>query len=303
MAGVITTGNHPKALWPGVKAWFGKNYADHPTQWTELFDSFTSDKAYEEIVQLVGFGFVPVKPQGSPTTYDSDVQGPVARATHVAYSLGYIVTHEELKDNLYTEVSGTRASALARSFALTKERVGAGVYNRATTSGYVGADGVTLLNTAHPNVSGGTWSNKLAVDADLSEASVEDLCIQIMQAEDDRGLKISLMPQKLIVNPSNFFNASRIFDTEYQPDTANNNINVLKAKGIIPKVVVNHYLTDDDAWFVRTNVQNGLMYFEREGLSFDQDNDYDTMNAKAKGYERYSFIWGDPHAIYGSTGG
>lgn len=303
MAAVIMTSNHPKALWPGVKAWWGKSYADHQVEYTELFDVFSSDKAYEEDVQIVGFGVAPVKNQGAAVTYDSEVQGPVTRYTHVAYALGYIVTHEELKDDLYTEVSNTRASALARSFRQTKERVAAGIYNRAGTSGYVGGDGVTLLNAAHPNTSGGTFSNQLAVAADLSEAALEDLTIQIMQATDPRGLLINLMPKSLIVNPSNYYNANRILKTEYQTDTANNNINVIKANGVIPKLVVNHYLTDNDAWFIRTNVTNGMKFYERETMSFDQDNDFDTMNAKAKGYERYSVGWTDPRALYGSMGG
>lgn len=303
MAGVINTSSHPKALWPGVKAWWGKTYNDFQTEYTELFDVQSSDKAYEEIVQIIGFGVVPVKAQGASITYDSEVQGPVTRFTHVAYASGYIVTHEELADNLYTEVSNTRASALARSFRQTKERVAAGVYNRATTSGYVGGDGVVLLSTAHPNTSGGTFSNKLAVDADLSEAALEDLTIQIMQATDDRGLTINLMPKSLIVAPANFYNAHRILDTPYQVDTANNNINVLKANGVIPKLVVNHYLTDSDAWFIRTDCPNGMLFFDREPIRFDQDNDFDTMNAKAAGYERYSCGWGDARALFGSTGG
>src|ERR1044072_3058464 len=169
MAGVILTSNHPKALWPGVKAWWGKAYADHNVEYTELFDTEGSDKAYEEVVQAVGFGVAPVKNQGSPVVYDSDVQGPTTRFTHVTYALGYIVSMEEIEDNLYAEVSKTRASSLARSLRQTKERVAAGIYNRAETSGYNGGDGVTLLSASHPNTSGGTFSNKLAVAADLSE--------------------------------------------------------------------------------------------------------------------------------------
>lgn len=305
MSTIINTGTHPKALWPGVLGWWGKEYNDHQTEYTELFETSSSEKSYEELVQIVGFGVAPVKNQGSPTVYDSETQGPVTRFTHVAYSLGYIVTHEELMDDLYAEVSQTRAPALARSFRQTKERVGAGIYNRAETSGYNGADGVTLLSTAHPNTSGGTFSNKLTVAADLSEAALEDLTIQIMQATDDRGLLINLMPKSLIVNPANYYNANRILKTEYQTDTANNNINVIKANGVIPKLVVNHYLTDNDAWFVRTNTSSkkGMLHLEREAMKFDQDNDFDTMNAKAKGYERYSFGWVDPRAVYGSMGG
>ena len=304
MSGLIMTSTHPKALWPGVKAWWGKAYNDHQVEYTDLFDTETSDKAYEEKVQLTGFGLAQIKAQGAGVAYDSEAQGFTTRFTHIAYALGYIVTHEELKDNLYTEVSNTRAASLARGFRQTKERVGAGVYNRAFNPTYVGGDGVSLLNTAHPNTSGGTWSNKLAVDADFSEASLEALTIQIMKATDDRGLLINLMPQSLIVAPDEWYNANRILNSVYQPGTANNDINVLKATNVLPMgIKVNHYLTDPNAWFVRTNVANGLSYFEREAISFDQDNDFDTMNAKAKGYERYSFGWTDPRALWGSSGG
>lgn len=303
MAGVIGTSNHPKALWPGVKAWWGKAYDDHQTEYTDLFETVTSDKAYEEDVQLVGFGLAQSKAQGAAITYDSEVQGFVTRYTHIAYALGYIVTHEEIKDDLYSEVSNTRAASLARGFRQTKERVGAGIYNRAFNSSYVGGDGVCLLNTAHPNTSGGTFSNKLAIDADFSEASLEDLTIQIMKATDDRGLLINLMPKSLHVAPDGWYNANRVLGSVYQPGTANNDINVLKAMNVIPEgIKVNHYFTDADAWFVRTNVSNGLKYYERESISFDQDNDFDTKNAKAAGYERYSFGWTDPRALYGSAG-
>lgn len=303
MAGIIMTGNHPKALWPGVKAWWGKSYDDHQTEYTDLFDTFQSDKAYEEDVQIVGFGLAPTKAQGAAVTYDSEVQGTITRYTHVAYALGYIVTHEELKDNLYSEVSNTRASALARAFRQTKERIGANIYNRAFNSSYVGGDGVSLLNTAHPNTSGGTFSNKLSVDADLSEAAIEDLIIQMMGATDDRGLLINLMPRSLHVAPANWFEANRILDSVYQTGNANNDINVIKATGAIPMgIKVNHYFTAPNAWFIRANVPNGMKYYEREGISFDQDNDFDTMNAKAKGYERYSFGWTDPRAVWGSNG-
>lgn len=303
MAGVIGTGNHPKALWPGVKAWWGKAYDDHQVEYTDLFDTVSSDKAYEEDVQLVGFGLAPIKAQGAAVAYDSEIQGFVTRYTHIAYALGYIVTHEELKDNLYAEVSSTRASSLARGFRQTKERVAAGVYNRAFNSTYKGGDGVELISASHPNTSGGTFSNKLAVDADFSEASLEDLTIQIMKATDDRGLLINLMPKSLHVAPDNWYNANRVLQSVYQPGTANNDINVLKATNALPMgIKVNHYFTDADAFFVRTNVPNGLKYYERESIMFDQDNDFDTMNAKAKGYERYSFGWTDPRAVYGTQG-
>jgi len=302
MAGVINTSLHPKALWPGVKAWWGKEYDDHQTEYTDLFDSFTSEKAYEEDVKLVGFGLVPQKPQGAAVTYDSEVQGFITRYTHVAYAMGYIVTHEELKDNLYSEVSNTRASSLARGFRQTKERVAAGIYNNAFDANYVGGDGVSLLNAAHPNVSGGTFSNVLSVAADLSEQAIEDLATQIMEAKDDRGLLINLMGQSLHVAPANWWEAHRIFGSVFQTGNANNDINVVKALNVFPKgIKLNHYFSDPSAWFVRTNVSNGLKYYEREAITFDQDNDFDTMNAKAKGFERYSFGWTDPLALFGST--
>jgi hypothetical protein len=303
MAGVISTSNHPKFLWPGVKAVWGKSYDDHQTEYTDLFDSFTSDKAYEEDVQLVGFGLAVAKNQGSAVTYDSEVQGFVTRYTHVAYALGYIVTHEELKDNLYTEVSSTRASSLARGFRQTKERIGAGIYNRAFNASYTGGDGVSLLNAAHPNTSGGSFSNILSVSADLSETAIEDLTIQIMGATDDRGLLINLMPKSLHIARQNWYEANRILNSVYQTGNANNDINVVKATNALPMgIKLNHYFTDADAWFIRTNVPNGLKYYEREAIMFDQDNDFDTMNAKAKGYERYSFGWTDPRALFGSAG-
>lgn len=306
MAGVIMTSNHPKALWPGVKGWWGRTYNDHAEEFRDLVDVESSDKAYEEMVQITGFGLAPVKPQGQPAEYDSEVQGPVSRFVHVAYALGYIVTHEELKDNLYMEVSKTRASSNARSFRQTKERVVAALYNYGfTASGHNGADGVPLFSTAHPNTSGGTFSNKLAVDADLSEASLEDLLVQIMQATDDRGLLINLMPRSLHVAPANWFNANRILKSVYTPGSANNDINVIAATSALPEgIKLNHYFTAPNAWFVRTNVERGkgMVFFEREAISFDQDNDFDTKNAKALGYERYSCGWVDPRAVYGSNG-
>lgn len=303
MAGIITTGSHPKALWPGVEAWWGRKYGEHATEWDKLFEKHTSNKNYEENVQLIGYGVAPVKQQGAGVTYDSEVQGFTTRYTHVAYALGYIVTHEEMQDNLYTEVSMTRAEALARSFRQTKERVGANIYNRAFSSSYTGGDGVALCATNHPNTSGGTYSNKLAVDADLSEAAIEDMVIQIMNATDDRGLLINLMPQSLHVATANHFNAHRILKTPYQLGNANNDLNVVKDLNTIPKgIFVNHYLTAPQALFIRTDAPNGMKYYEREGISFTQDNDFDTMNAKAKSYERYSFGWTDPRAVFGSNG-
>lgn len=305
MAGVIMTSNHPKALWPGVKGFWGRTYQDHVTEYTDLFDTDTSDKAYEEFVQITGFGLAPVKPQGKAAEYDSETQGPVTRFVHVAYALGYIVTHEELKDNLYMEVSKTRASSNARAFRQTKERVCANIYNRAFSSSYLGADGKALCATDHPNTSGGTFSNKLTVDADLSEAALEDMLIQIMQATDDRGMLINLMPKSLHVAPANWFNANRILKSTYQTGNANNDINVINATNALPMgIKLNHYFTSPQAWFVRTNVETGkgMLFLERESITFEQDNDFSTKNALALGYERYSAGAVDPRAVYGSNG-
>ena len=303
MAGIITTASHPKALWPGIKAFWGQVYDEHKEEYSNLFDSDTSSMNYEEDVQLTGFGLAPVKSEGSGVAYDSELQGFTTRYTHVAYALGYIVTKEELDDNLYEQVSRRRAAALVMFFRQTKENVGANIYNRAFNGTYLGGDGVALASTAHPNTSGGTFANKPSVDADLSEASLEDALTAIMGFQNDRGLLINVMPRSLIVARQNFWNANRILKSAYTPTTANNAVNVLVATNALPEgIVMNHYLSSPNAWFVRTNIQNGLKYYSRVGIQFDQDNDFDTMNAKAKGYERYSFGWTDPRAIFGVNG-
>jgi hypothetical protein len=303
MAGIITTASHPKALWPGIKAWWGQVYDEHATEYTDLFDSDTSDKNYEEDVQLTGFGLAGRKSEGAGTTYDSEIQGFTTRYTHIAYALGYIVTKEELDDNLYEQVSKRRSASLAQSFRQTKENVAANVYNRAFSGTYLGGDSKSLCATDHPNTTGGTFSNKPTVDVDLSEAALEDGIIATMGLQNDRGLLINVMPRSLIVARQNWFNANRIMESVYQPGNGNNDINVIKATNALPEgIKMNHYLTSPNAWFLRTNIQNGLKYYERTGIMFDQDNDFDTMNAKAKGYERYSFGWTDPRAIYGANG-
>lgn len=302
---VIATSNHPKALWPGVKGFWGRSYDDHQTEFTNDFDVEQSDQAYEELVQITGFGLVPVKNQGKAAVFDSTTQGLVTRFVNVAYALGYIVTHEEIQDNLYLAVSKTRASSLARSFRQTKERVHANIYNRASDAGYPLADGVPLLSNAHPTALGGTYSNVLSTPAALSEASLEDMCIQLMGAVDDRGLTINLMPQSLHIPPALQFDAYRILKTDRSVGNDYNDINAVRAMGVIPKgVFVNHYYTAPAAWFVRTNIERGrgLVSFEREGISFTQDNDFATKNALSLGYERYSCGVGDARALFGSTG-
>lgn len=300
----ISTGNFPKALRPGVKKWWGRAYDEHVVEFTDLFDEDTSNKSYEELVEATGFGLAPVKQEGASTLYDSEQQGTLTRSTHVAYGLGFIVTREEIDDNLYMEVSKQRTRALAFSFRQTKENIAGNVYNRAFNSSFTFGDGKELLATDHPTLDG-TQSNELATAADLSETSLEDLCIQIMKAKNSRGLRISLKPRCVIVPPDLHFEAHRIVDSVLQNDTANNAVNVLRATNAFPEgVKVNHYLTDVDAFFIRTTVPtgSGLVCFNRVNVEFDQDNDFDTKNMKFKGYERYSFTVGDFRALYGSPG-
>lgn len=301
MPGVITTGNHPKALWPGIAAWWGRKYEEHKEECVNLFDIGPSTQNYEEDVEVTGFGLAPVKDQGKSTTYDSEQQGTVTRYTHVAYSLGYIVTKEEVDDNLYEAVSMRRSEALAFSMRQTKENVAANVYNRGFNSGFPGGDGVAMISASHPTVNG-LQSNILAVAADLSEQAIEDMCIQIMDAKNSHGLDISLMPKSLHVATANYFEACRILKSPLQNDTANNAINALMEKSAIPKVEVSHYFTDPDAWFVRTNAPRGMIGYNRVAIQFTQDNDFDSENAKAKCYERYKFGFTDFRGIYGSAG-
>jgi hypothetical protein len=300
--GVIYTSNHPKALWPGVKAWFGRMYDEHVEEYSKIFDRDSSSRAYEERAELTGFGLAPVKNQGGSISYDSESQGVTSRLTNVTYALGYVVTMEELQDNLYEMVSKRRSKALAFSMRQTKETVGANVLNRGFNSSYTGGDGKELLATDHPTLDG-TQSNELSTAADLSEAALEDLMIQIMQAKNSRGLRIALKGEKLIVPPALFYEANRILKSALQNDTANNAVNALKATNALPGgIVLNHYLTDSDAWFIKTNCPEGLIYQERMPMEFEQDNDFDTKNAKAAAVERYVFGWCDWRALYGTPG-
>jgi hypothetical protein len=297
-AGTITTGNHPKALWPGMHAFFGTTYGEYQEEWRSLVDVQKSSKNYEEDTLVTGFGQMPIKPEGQSVTFDSETQGFTKRYTHTVWALGYIVTQEEMEDNLYEVVSKKRIKRLAFSARQTKENIVANMFNRAFNSSYTGGDGVELLKTSHPSTSG-NWSNKLATDSDLSQAALEDLMVQIAQAKNDRGHVINLRPVKLLVAPGDMFNAKRILKSDLQSDNANHAINALK--GMID-FSVNHYFTDSDAWFIRTDAAQGAQLFERRALAFTQDNDFDTENAKAKCSMRFSVGWSDPRGVYGSAG-
>ena len=298
----INSSSFAKALWPGINAWYGKAYDEYPVEYTDLFDTYTSRKQFEEDVGISSFGLAVQKPEGSPITYDTERQGFITRYNHTVFALGFIVTREIYEDDQYDVVGQRKAQGLAFSMRQTKEIVAANVYNRAFDSNYTGGDGVQMIANNHANFAGGTWSNVISTAADLSEASLEQACIDIGGFTNDRGLLIKVLPKTLIIPRQLAFEAQRILKTAGRVGTDNNDINALKDMGLIPKIVVNHYLTDQDAWFIRTDVQHGLKYFERRGDEFGMDEDFDTENAKYKATGRYSFGWTDRRAIYGSPG-
>lgn len=302
MAGIITTGNFPKALLPGVKAWWGRSYNEHPPEYAQLFDWDTSTMAYEEDVQVTGFGLAPVKPEGGSISYDSESQGYVSRYTHVAYGLGFKVTREEQDDGKYEAVSRRRSEAIGFSGRQTKENVAANVYNRAFDSNYTFGDGKELIATDHPTLAG-NFANEPSAGTDFSEAALEDLIIQIMGATNSRGLKISLMPTKLIVPRQLAFDAERVLKSSLQSGTANNDLNALRSMGLFRDgATVNHYLSDQDAWFIRTNAPRGMIAYQRVAAEMSTDNDFDTKNASFAYYERYAVGNTDPRGVFGSPG-
>lgn len=309
MSGIINTSNFAKALWPGVNTWYGQAYNEYTTEWDKLFEQHTSRRAFEEDVGTSMFGLAVQKAEAAPVTYDAARQGFTSRYNHVVYALGFIITRETVEDDLYDVIGKKKATALAFSMRQTKEIIAANVYNRAFNTSYVGGDGASLIasaggggSTSHPNIAGGSFTNGVAVAADLSEAALEQACIDIAGFTNDRGLLIKVAPKRLIISRWDMFNAKRILGTEGRVGTDLNDMNALKTMGMIPEVVVNHFLTDQDAWFIRTDVKDGMKYFERRADEFGMDEDFDTENAKYKATARYSFGWTDPRGIYGSPG-
>jgi hypothetical protein len=302
MAGIINTGSFPKALVEGVRAWFDSAAASTPQYAPMLFRTEKSSKNYEEYVQSVGLGLAVIKPEGAPISFDSMQQGFITRGTNVAYGLGIITTHEELKDNLYVKLTKGRTEKLRRAFGETKNINATNIYNRAFNPLYTGGDGVSLLNVAHPNFTAGTWQNKLAVDSALSQAAIEDMLTLMMQAKDDRGYIEPLMGDKLVVHPNNYFNAERILKTPKQTGNNNNDINPINTNGLLGGgLVSNPYLTATGPWFITTNCQEGMIHQEREALEMWEDNESDSRNFKIAAYERYTFLWANPRGLYGSN--
>lgn len=300
--GIINTGTHPKALWPGVFSMFGMSY-NNRDQWRDLVEVQTSDKHREEMVQNNGFGLAAIKEQGGSVGYDTTSQGGTATALHVVYALGYIVTREAIEDNLYEKLAMARAKALKRAMVETKNTVVANWFNRGFDTNYnVGPDSKPMFSASHTS-SIGNQSNLLATPADLSEASLEDLVIQANGATDDRGNKVALQVMSLHIPRQLEFEAARILKSINQNDTANNAINALRAQGTFPEgFKVNNFFTDPDAFFIKTDVSDGLTLFQRRPLEFTKDNDFATENALAKATERYSLQIGDFRQWWASAG-
>lgn len=292
-----------KELLPGLNALFGLEYKRYGEEHKEIYETETSERSFEEETKLSGFSAAPVKNEGSAIAYDNAQEAWVARYTHETIALGFSITEEAIEDNLYDSLSSRYTKALARAMAYTKQVKAAAVLNQGFTGGPTYGDGKTLFATDHPLVSGGVNSNRPTVGADLNETSLEAAVIQIAGWTDERGLLIAAKPKKLIVPPSLMFVATRILETELRVSTADNDINALKNNGSIPEgYTVNHWLTDTNAWFLTTDVPNGLKHFVRTPMSTGMDGDFDTGNVRYKARERYSFGVSDPLGVYGSPG-
>ena len=292
-----------KELLPGLNALFGLEYQKYGEQHAEIFESETSERSFEEETKLSGFAAAPTKEEGSSISYDNAQEAWTSRYTHETIALGFSITEEAVEDNLYDSLSSRYTKALARAMAYTKQTKAAAVLNNGFDSNYTGGDGVELFSTAHPLVSGGTNSNEPATAADLNETSLEAAVIQIAGWTDERGLLIAAKPRKLIIPPALQFVATRLLETEGRVGTADNDINAIMNNGVVPEgYTVNNFLTDDDAWFLTTDVPNGLKHFTRAAMTTGMDGDFDTGNVRYKARERYSFGWSDPLGIFGSPG-
>jgi len=292
-----------KELLPGLNALFGMEYERYGEEHKEIYESETSERSFEEETKLSGFGAAPVKDEGSAIAYDNAQEAFTARYNHETIALGFSLTEEAVEDNLYDTLSARYTKALARSMANTKQVKAANVLNNGFSGGPTGGDGKTLFATDHPLVSGGTNSNTQAVAADLNETSLENAVIQIAAWTDERGLLIAAKPRKLVIPPNLQFVATRLLETELRVATADNDLNALKTNGAIPEgYSINHFLTDTDAYFLTTDVPNGMKHFVRTPLTTSMDGDFDTGNVRYKARERYSFGWSDPLGMWGSQG-
>jgi hypothetical protein len=292
-----------KELLPGLNALFGLEYAKYGEEHKEIYETESSERSFEEETKLSGFAAAPVKNEGSAIAYDNAQEAWTARYTHETIAMGFSITEEAVEDNLYDSLSSRYTKALARGMAYTKQVKAAAILNNGFAGGPTYGDGQTLFSTQHPLVSGGVNSNTPSTAADLNETSLENAVIQIAAWTDERSLLIAAKPRKLIVPPALMFVATRLLETELRVGTADNDINALKNNGSIPEgYTVNHYLTDTNAWFLCTDVPNGLKHFVRTPMSTGMDGDFDTGNVRYKARERYSFGVSDPLGVFGSPG-
>jgi len=291
-----------KELEPGLNALFGLEYKRYENEHAEIFDTETSDRAFEEEVMLSGFANAAVKAEGAGIAYDQAQETFTSRYTHETIALAFSITEEAIEDNLYDRLASRYTKALARSMANTKQVKAANVLNNAFNTNYLGGDGKELCSTLHPTISG-TVSNELATSADLNETSLEQSLIDIAAFTDERGLKIAAQGVKLIIPSALQFTADRLMNSANRVGTADNDINAIRNMGMIPQgYVVNHYLTDDDAFFIKTDVPNGMKHFERSPIKTAMEGDFDTGNMRYKARERYSFGWSDFRGVFGSPG-
>jgi len=299
-----------KELLPGLNALYGMEYARYGEEHKEIYETETSERSFEEETKLAGFGAAPVKNEGSAIAYDNAQEAFTSRYTHETIALGFSITEEAVEDNLYDSLSARYTKALARAMAYTKQVKAASVLNNAFSGSYLGGDGVSLCGVnssgtrvGHPLVGGGVNYNSPTTGVDLNETSLEAAVIQIAAWTDERGLLIAAKPRKLVIPPSLMFVADRLLETSLRVGTADNDINAIKNMGAVPEgYTVNHFLTDSNAWFLMTDVPNGLKHFERVAMNTSMDGDFDTGNVRYKARERYSFGWSDPLGIWGSAG-
>jgi hypothetical protein len=292
-----------KELLPGLNALFGLEYSRYGEEHKEIYEVETSERSFEEETKLSGFSAAPVKAEGQAIAYDNAQEAFTARYNHETIALGFSITEEAIEDNLYDSLSARYTKGLARAMSYTKQVKAASVLNNGFSAAYPGGDGVALFSTAHPLVNGETNSNRPATQADLNETSLENAVIQIAAWTDERGLLIAARPRKLVIPPALQFVATRLLETELRVGTNNNDVNAIKNNGSIPEgYCINHFLTDTNAWFLTTDVPNGLKHFVRTPLANSMDGDFDTGNVRYKARERYSFGWSDPLGVFGSSG-
>ena len=292
-----------KELEPGLNALFGLEYARYEDESAEIYDTESSERAFEEEVMLSGFGSAPVKQEGSAVSFDDAQEAYTARYTHETIALAFSITEEAIEDNLYDRLASRYTKALARSMANTKQVKAASTLNNAFDSTFAGGDGKELCATDHPLVNNGSLRNEPSTDADLNETSLENALIDIAAFVDERGLKVSVRGQKLIIPPNLQFVADRLLESTLRPGSADNDVNAMRNMGMLPQgYVVNHYLTDTDAFFIKTDAPRGFVHFERMPMSTKMEGDFDTGNVRFKARERYSYGYSDPRCVYGSKG-